>query len=52
MNIQDETSTSTLETWETPAVITSDVFTKAALACCLDEFGDEIGSTGVSVPCP
>lgn len=38
--------------WEPPAVQTSDVFTKAALACCLDEFGDEVGSTGVNEACP
>lgn len=38
--------------WEAPTVKTSDVFTKAALACCLDEFGDEVGSTGVNEACP
>jgi hypothetical protein len=38
--------------WTAPAIQTSDVFTKAALACCLDEFGDEVGSTGVNTACP
>lgn len=53
--MNEETTTTTEETrrpWTAPAIQTSDVFTKAALACCLDEFGDEVGSTGVNEACP
>ena len=37
-------------TWETPCVQSSEVFNKAALACCLNEFNEPIGSAGSGLP--
>lgn len=37
--------------WQTPEIASSEVFTRAALACCIDGNGDDQGSTGVNVPC-
>jgi len=37
--------------WVAPQVASSDVFTKAALACCQDPFsGEQIGSSGAGLP--
>ncbi len=39
--------------WATPTVISTEVFTRAALECCLDLFGDPLGSQGLNLPsCP
>lgn len=39
--------------WTTPEIKTNEVFTKAALSCCLESDGvTETGSTGVNAPCP
>ena len=39
--------------WATPTVSSTEVFTRAALECCLDTFGNELGSSGMNLPvCP
>jgi hypothetical protein len=36
--------------WETPRVETSTAFTKAALACCVDDDNVATGSNGLALP--
>ncbi len=39
--------------WATPTVSSTEVFTRAALECCLDDFGLPQGSSGMNLPvCP
>ncbi len=43
-------STPTKRTWSTPKVESSETFNKAALACCLNGFNQQIGSSGAGLP--
>lgn len=36
--------------WKTPRVESSEVFNKAALACCVNEFNQVEGSAGSGLP--
>lgn len=36
--------------WETPRIESSEVFTRAGLACCLDPFNNPTGSAGANLP--
>ncbi|MCB9507405.1 MAG: hypothetical protein H6698_05435 [Myxococcales bacterium] len=40
----------TKQRWESPRVQSSEVFTKAALACCKDVNNVAVGSSGASLP--
>lgn len=52
-NTPENTAPTPRKAWVTPEIKTNQVFTKAALACCLEADGvTETGSTGVNAPCP
>lgn len=36
--------------WETPRVESSEVFTRAGLACCIDDNNNVVGSAGANLP--
>lgn len=53
-----KTETKTAQTrvkreWKTPRIASSEVFTKAALSCCVTPFATAEGSSGADLPfCP